>query len=209
MEETQTNFSQNQEFEPTEVDNSDVEFAEVSQQVMQEGQSTDPSSELILGKFKSVEDLTKAYQELQRFQGESSEELGRLRRESDSVQDFVGSIINAIGIRDQLVNSLKEAQTKYDNPEYFQDANFKELYREAFSLLGENLDADKFVNLLENYVNSRFALKEKSQQAELETQNILDSMTYSKNPKSTLMPPEKSLDEMTPQEVDELLERLI
>ena len=45
--------------------------------------------------------------------------------------------------------------------------------------------------------------------AELETQSVLDSMTYSKNPKTSINSPQKSLDEMTPQEVDELLERLI
>ncbi len=37
---------------------------------------------MILGKFKSVEDLSKAYEELQRHQGVCSEELGDLRKNS-------------------------------------------------------------------------------------------------------------------------------
>ena len=49
----------------------------------------------------------------------------------------------------------------------------------------------------------------KNKLAEAETQKVLDSMTYSKNPKSMLVQPKKSLDEMTSQEIDELLEKYI
>lgn len=65
------------------------------------------------------------------------------------------------------------------------------------------------IDLIEKYVSTRIQAHEKKKFASSETQNILDSMTYSKNPKSKFAPPKKSFDEMTPQEVDELLDRLI
>ena len=49
----------------------------------------------------------------------------------------------------------------------------------------------------------------KAKSATEETQQIIDSMTYAKNSKTTFTPPKKSFDEMSPQEVDELLDRLI
>ena len=65
------------------------------------------------------------------------------------------------------------------------------------------------VDLIEKYVSTRIQAHEKKKLASSETQSVLDSMTYSKNPKSKFTPPKKSFDEMTPQEVDELLDRLI
>lgn len=207
----ETNFSQPQTLEPTSVDNSQVEVEEDTfpDESLLEGQSQDPSSSLILGKFKSVEDLTKAYQELQKYQGQNSEELGQLRKESNSTNGLFDSLVQAIVMSDELSNSIKETREKYDTPEYFQDECFKELYKEAFYALKNDLDSDKFIGLLENYVNSRLALNEKNKLAEAETQKVLDSMTYSKNPKSMLAQPKKSLDEMTSQEIDELLEKYI
>ena len=77
--------------EPTSVDNScEVQKEEVCQEnevVQDSGESSkkeDPVEELILGKFKSVDDLAKAYEELQRHQGQNSEELGNLRKELNS-----------------------------------------------------------------------------------------------------------------------------
>ena len=62
--------------EPALVENSEAEATEVAEntleQLEEEGQSfeaddaeKDPTEELILGKFKSVEDLVKAYEDLQ------------------------------------------------------------------------------------------------------------------------------------------------
>ena len=203
--------SQVQNQEPIQFDNSQLDLEEDTfpQSSLQEGQSQDPSSNLILGKFKSIEDLTKAYQELQKYQGQSSEELGRLRKESDSTFGLFNSLLEAISMSNELSETLREVREKYDTPEYFQDASFKELYKEAFYALKHDLDSDKFIGLLENYVNSRLALSEKNKLAEAETQKVLDSMTYSKNPKSMLTKPNKSLDEMTTQEIDELLEKYI
>jgi hypothetical protein len=92
--------STSQAEEPIMVDNSEAEIIEevesTSEQIEEdEGQSfdieeieKDPSEKLILGKFKAVEDLVKAYEELQKRQGQSSQELGDLRKEIVGVNEI-------------------------------------------------------------------------------------------------------------------------
>ena len=167
------------------------------------------SDGLILGKFKSVEDLSKAYTELEKHQGENSNELGILRKNAASMENLAQKFQQISGMHGELTEYLNEYKNKYDTPEYFQNQSFKEIYREAFKLLGSGLDTDKFVELIENYANSRILENEKSKLAKEETQKVLSSMTYSKNPKSSIIPPKKSFDEMSEREVDELLERII
>lgn len=167
-----------------------------------------PSSELILGKFKSVEDLTKAYQELEKYQGIQSQELGELRQNAAAVNAIKGIWEK----QDNLVKASKELEkvaAKYNTPQYFQDPSFREMYKQAYLALGKNLDADKFINLLEGYVSSRIFAHDKMKSANSETQRVVNSMTFEKNNTNSLEPPKKRLDEMTPKEVDELLERLI
>ena len=104
---------------------------------------------------------------------------------------------------------MQRDKEKYNLPEYFQNPTFKEIYQEALLVYGANLDTERMINLIENYVSTRIQAHEKKKLANNETQNVLDSMSYSKNPKTKFTPPKKSFDEMTPQEVDELLDRLI
>jgi hypothetical protein len=47
------------------------------------GESKAAQDELILGKFKNVDDLAKSYQELESFRGRQSSELGDLRKQND------------------------------------------------------------------------------------------------------------------------------
>lgn len=205
----QTEESVVQNYEPVMTDNFDSETAEnYSTTEFLEGQSQDPS-ELILGKFKSVDDLSKAYLELQKHQGESSQELGNLRKNAQSVSNLTEALAKAITMQEQFDEMIRVDRERYNQPEYFQDSAFRQIYREAFMALGDNLDTDKFVNLLEGYVKSRLSAYEKGKSAEAETQNLIDGMGYSKSAKNTITTPKKSLDEMTSQEVDELLDRLL
>ena len=224
MEENQleTIASENQIEEPTSVDNSEMETKEAensvaeSAQEIQEGQSLDeiqsdkdPSEELILGKFKSVEDLIKAYEELQKHQGHSSEELGNLRKEMASVNELKDKLEFFNTIHNEYAEVIERDKAKYSTPEYFENPIFREIYQEALYVYGANLDTERMIDLMEKYVAHRIQANDKKKLAQKETQNILDSMGYSKNPKSKFIPPKKSFDEMTPQEVDELLDRLI
>ena len=172
-------------------------------------QEKDLSENRILGKFKNVDELAKAYSELQKLQGQNSQELGQLRQESNSTNGLIGSLVELLTMRDGYSEVLDEVKSKYNQPEYFQDTAFRDLYKEAFMALNGNIDSDKFINLLESYVKSRLNIYEKNKLADAETQKVLSSMTYSKNPKDTFTPPKKSLDEMTSQEIDDLIERLI
>ena len=179
---------------------------EVSQ--TQEGQAENAPSELILGKFKSVDELTKAYEKLEKFQGLQSQELGRLRQQNNEIND-----ITKIWQSQKDIEAAKEAletiSQKYNTPEYFQDQAFREMYKEAYKALGNNLDADRFVNLIENYVTSRIYALEKTKSAQSETEKAIGTMSFSQNKTNSITPPRKRLDEMTPKEVDALLERLI
>jgi len=212
--ENETQASAGFESEPVKTDNSDSEQAEKSHLETEhepEGQSEtkDPSKELILGKFKSVEDLSKAYQELQKQQGLSSDELGYLRKELSSVNSVRQALERYQQLKDEVSASIRRDREKYDKPEYFQDPTFREIYKEAVLALGETLDTDRFVNLLESYVSARIFANDKKKAATSETEQILDSMSYGKNPKSSLAKPKKNFDEMTDSEVDEMLERLL
>lgn len=193
---------QNVAAEPVITDNPDTTA------LQNEGQAQSAPSELILGKFKSVDELSKAYEELQKHQGTQSQELGTLRQHSAMLNN-----INELWNREKEIQNAREKLTgiseKYNKPEYFQDPSFREIYKEAFVALGEKLDTDRFINLLENYVSSRIFAKEKASSAKNETENAIGTMTFSKNNSSSLTPPKKRLDQMTPKEVDELLERLI
>ena len=206
--------------EPTSVENSSLEQDEdtvIEENLLQEeGESTeleedfvDPSEELILGKFKSVDELIKAYQELQKHQGKTSEELGSLRKEIAGVNELKEYLNFFNAKKDEYIEVMQRDMTKYDTPEYFQDPTFKEIYQEALMVYGANLDTERMIDLIEKYVSTRIQSNEKKKLANSETQNILDSMSYTKNTKSKFAPPKKSFDEMTPQEIDELLDRYI
>ncbi len=217
MEENQTQFSNAEVYEPDFADNSQSSAVEnvdsTNYQTGEEGESdsntSDPSQNLILGKFKSVEDLSKAYEELQRHQGLCSEELGELRKNSLAFKQAKDNLELLQKYQRGFEKRIRQDQEKYSAPEYFQDPSFREMYSEVFKVFGEDLDTDRFVNLLEGYVTSRIMANEKKRAAKTETEQVLNSMSYSKNSKTSFTPPQKRFDEMTPQEIDDLLEKLI
>lgn len=216
MEETlnETQISSEQYVEPEATENSaDVCDEELMPEVHnpQEGESIseNPSEALILGKFKSVEDLSKAYQELERRQGVSSAELGSLRKNVSELREVSRVFDLFKKSTGEIQEYLDRYKDKYNTPEYFQDPSFKEIFREAYTVLGNNLDMDRLVSLLDEYVSARIFAHDRERSAKNETEKVLDSMTYDKNSKTSFTPPKKRFDEMTPKEVDELLERLI
>ncbi len=216
MEETlnETQISSEQYVEPEATENStDVCDEELMPEVHnpQEGESIseNPSGALILGKFKSVEDLSKAYQELERRQGVSSAELGSLRKNVSELREVSRVFDLFKKSTGEIQEYLDRYKDKYNTPEYFQDPSFKEIFREAYTVLGNNLDMDRLVCLLDEYVSARIFAHDRERSAKNETEKVLDSMTYDKNSKTSFTPPKKRFDEMTPKEVDELLERLI
>lgn len=215
MEENLVLETQSQVLEPASVDNSEFDIANQTlpevNQVQDEGESIiqDPSEELILGKFKSVDDLSKAYEELQRYQGHCSEELGALRKELSSVKSMQELMHQYETLQNGYLNVINRDKAKYNSPEYFSDPTFREIYKEALYLYGENLDTDRLVTLLDAYANARIFANDKKKAAQKENEELISNMSYSENPKSTFTPPKKRFDEMTEKEIDELLDKLI
>lgn len=168
-----------------------------------------PKDEMILGKFKSVEDLSKAYEELQKLQGKASQEVGNLRKDLADYSNLkeVSGMISSY--QNSIIPVIKRDRELYNMPEYFQNDIFKEMYTEALMAYGDNLDTDRMVNLLETYVKDRISIYEKAKSAKSETQDILDSMSYSKNPKGAISNPKKTLGEMTDDEFRESIRKLI
>ena len=170
-----------------------------------EDKSFDPST-LILGKFKSADDLAQAYKQLEKLQGNQSSELGMLREKVASMNsnNEVLKLLESVYANKDLI---MESAKKY--PEYFADPSFKQIYTEAFRAFGADLDVDKLVNLIEGYASARIFAHEKSKSAEAETQAALNGMKFDKNDKTIKNPIKKSIQQMTPKELDEMLERLI
>lgn len=171
----------------------------------EEGKSED-SSELILGKFKSTEDLTKAYQQLEKLQGSQSSELGALRSKVAENGRFNENmkLLERVYENQSL---LQEACKKHSD--YFYDPSFRELAINAFLAFGENTDFDKLVNLVESYVSARIFAHEKTKLAKTETENAREKMKFEKNETSSTTPVRKSIQQMTPKELDKLLDELI
>ena len=207
----ETQISEPAQTAPVNTDNAGQALENTESVKQNEGQSerTDPSNGLILGKFKTVEDLSKAYEELQKHQGKSSEELGSLRKELANMNTYKEFAANLNGYQNSIKAVIERDKELYNTPEYLQNPVFKEIYSEALMTFGDNLDTDRLIGLLDKYVENRILAYDKEKSAKNETQNILDSMTYSKNPKNSLTPPKKTLDEMSDDEFKASLRKLI
>ena len=178
--------------------------AEISEN--NEGKSQDPSK-LILGKFKSTEDLTKAYQELEKLQGAQSAELGSLRENSAAI-DAVKNLWKSMETVKSAEKELRDTCQKYNT--YFQDPSFRKMYKSAYMALGSNLDTEQFVNLLEEYVSSRIFAHDRTKSMSEETQNVINNMNFDKNDKhSEPSVVKKRVEDMNPKEYKEFLQRLI
>lgn len=198
--------------EPEISDNSEKDFSNLNSGTSDSknlGQSSDPKKELILGKFKSVEELSKAYQELQKHQGKSSDELGSLRKDLADFNSLKELSQTVLALKEAIIPCIQRDKELYNTPEYFQNETFKEIYTEALTAYGDNLDTDRMINLLEAYVADRIKAYDKQKSANNETQKALASMVYEKNPKSSFIPPKKTLSEMSEDEFRESIRKLI
>ena len=186
-------------------DNSTESNAQTSDSKETEDKSNDPSN-LILGKFKSTQDLTEAYKQLEKLQGNQSSELGMLREKVASMNSN-NELLKLFESVYENKAIIQEAAKKY--PEYFSDPSFKQIYSEAYRAFGADLDIDKLVNLIEGYASARIFAYEKSKAAKAETEKTKESMKFDKNENNVTTPVRKSIQQMSPKELDEMLDRLI
>lgn len=143
------------------------------------------NSDLILGKFKSVDDLKIAYQNLQKQQGMQSAELGELRKLKQVLQNIADKKLEEESQEKLKQEYIANYLSKYDNENYFQNEAFKNLYSSAFKALGTNLDTDEFVQKIEDYVASRILLNERLKNTQNENKNATDSLNFLKGSVNT------------------------
>ena len=143
------------------------------------------NSDLILGKFNSVDDLKTAYQNLQKQQGMQSAELGELRKLKQVLQNIADKKLEEESQEKLKQEYIANYLSKYDNENYFQNEAFKNLYSSAFKALGTNLDTDEFVQKIEDYVASRILLNERLKNTQNENKNATDSLNFLKGSVNT------------------------
>ena len=73
---------------------------------------------------------------------------------------------------------LQNKMAKYDTDKYFRNLEFKELHRAAYEALGNKLDLEKFIPLLDKYVESRISAYKVNQNLERENQYMTDKLQF-------------------------------
>lgn len=114
---------------------------------------------------------------------------------SPDVLNFIQSIQAELNKQIEASNSKKDylngVFSKYNTDNYFKNDSFKDLYKEAFNALGTNLDTEKFIGLLDQYVNSRIDMHSREIAANKENDSLTDEFDFkvgssNKNDKKTL-----------------------
>lgn len=165
--------------------------------------------ELILGKFKNVEELAKAYQNMQTQSGQQSKELGELRKKAEEFDSLKAQSEQEEIFKQTAQNYINNVRPKYDKEEYFKNKEFNEIFGQAYNAYGENLDTDKLVSLLDAYAQSRINLYEKYKSANSETEEAKAQMNFSQSePKkdSSTIP---NMSNMNKDEIDRLIAKYI
>ena len=73
---------------------------------------------------------------------------------------------------------LNSNLANYNTEEYLQNPEFKALYGEAFEALGTNLDTEKFIGLLDKYVEARIQSHLRKSNAQKENEKMTDSFGF-------------------------------
>ncbi len=167
------------------------------------------NTELIMGKFKSVDDLSNAYKNIEAKHGQQSKELGELRKKAEILDKIQKQVSDFQENNKALKEYISKNASKYDKDEYFKNPEFSNLYKEALTALGTNLDTDKFVSLLDSYVKSRISMYEKSQSAKSETENSKSQMQFSDSSPKAASKPIPKLDTLDDAEIDEVIAKYI
>lgn len=166
------------------------------------------ASGLLAGKFKSVEDLSKAYIELEKKYGVQALELGDLRKIAEEYAEHK----EMCRLNEQRLNEFKKLvkgmSEKYDSENYLKNKEFRDILTAAYQGFGNNLDVDMLVDLLEKYHNSRLSLSKQADLLRSEAESATDMLAYSNIP-SKVQTPKKRLSDMTPEELNKALDELM
>ncbi len=162
----------------------------------------------ILGKFKSVEDLSKAYIELQKKFGQLARETGELRKIAQEYEAHMARCRDGRRRLEEFKGLVEGMSSKYNTEAYLQNKEFRDLLKAAYDGYGNKLDVDSMVQLVENYLNSRMAQIQRAKALEVESDNATDMLAYTNNrPKSKTY--RKKLSDMSQAELEKALDELM
>ena len=179
------------------------------QEQIQDNTAGNENSELIMGKFKSVDDLSNAYKNMETKHGQQSKELGELRKKAEILDKIQKQVSDFQENNKAIKEYIDKNAAKYNKDEYLKNPEFNNLYKEALMALGTNLDTDKFVSLLDSYVNSRISMYEKSQSAKSETENSKSQMQFSDSSPKAASKAIPKLDTLDDAQIDEVIAKYI
>lgn len=166
-------------------------------------------SNLILGKFKTVDDLTNAYKNMESQQGIQSKEIGELRKKAEKLEQYQKQAEENDARMQSAREYFDKNVPKYDKDEYFKNPEFGNLFKEAFLVLGPDLDLDKFVNLTDKYVESRIKMYEKAKQAESENEKAKSNMQFSDSSLKKSSQTLPKVDNMSKEQIDAFVAKYI
>ena len=173
------------------------------------GVAPNNATNLIGGKFKSVEDLARAYAELERKYGLQARELGELRQIADEYSQHKQNCERTRQQLDEFQGFIQGLSEKYNSDNYLKNREFREILKAAYSAYGNKLDVDSLVSMLEGYMNTRSSLAKKAEAFKSEADSATDLLGYVANSQSKFKGPKKRLTEMTPEELDKALDELM
>ena len=179
------------------------------QEQTQNNAAGNENSELIMGKFKSVDDLSNAYKNMETKHGQQSKELGELRKKAEILDKIQKQVSDFQENNKAIKEYIDKNAEKYNKDEYIKNPEFNNLYKEALMALGTNLDTDKFVSLLDSYVNSRISMYEKNQSAKSETENSKSQMQFSDSSPKAASKAIPKLDTLDDAQIDEVIAKYI
>ena len=179
------------------------------QEQTQNNAAGNENSELIMGKFKSVDDLSNAYKNMETKHGQQSKELGELRKKAEILDKIQKQVSDFQENNKAIKEYIDKNAEKYNKDEYLKNPEFNNLYKEALMALGTNLDTDKFVSLLDSYVNSRISMYEKNQSAKSETENSKSQMQFSDSSPKAASKAIPKLDTLDDAQIDEVIAKYI
>ena len=172
--------------------------------------NTTPASStgLLAGKFKSVEDLSRAYIELERKFGLQAQEVGELRRLAEEYSVHKQKCSRTQQALTEFQNFIQNMPEKYHSDNYLNNREFREILKAAYDGYKGNLNVDAMVNMIENYMNARSSMAKKASAISDEAALATDMLAYS-NGQSKFKGPKKRLTDMTPEELDKALDELM
>ena len=134
--------------------------------------------------------------------GQQSKAIGELRGKAQELDDILKNNEQKEKMSKVVKDYLENALGKYKKDEYFNSSEFTDLFKEAFMMIGPNLDIDKFVSMLDKYTAVRIALNDKQKAAKKETENAKSQMQFSGNESKKNSEAVLNLDKLSPEEID-------